>query len=77
MSKAHVHEILEMIRTTGKAYSVVELQQAVIDQFGQDMRFNSCSIDGMNSVEAVDFLVAKGKFVPEQSEAPCCGGCGG
>lgn len=77
MSKAHVHEILEMIRTSGKNYSVVELQQAVIGQFGHHMRFNSCSIDGMNSIEAVDFLVQKGKFVPEQPQSTCCGACGG
>ena len=77
MSKAHVHEILEMITTTGKAYSVDELQAAVDAQFGGNALFHSCSIEDMSSAQAVEFLVSRGKFVPQQSGTSCCGGCGG
>lgn len=74
---SHVHEILEMINSTGESYTVVELQQAVISQFGRSALFNSCSIEDMNSIQAVEFLVNKGKFVPKQSGTSCCGSCGG
>jgi probable metal-binding protein len=77
MSKAHVHEILEMINTNNKSYSIIELQEAVVNHFSKDMLFNSCSIENMNAVQAVDFLVERGKFIPHQSEASCCGACGG
>lgn len=77
MSNTHVHEVLEMINTNGTAYSIVELQEAVISRFGKDTLFHSCSIDNMNSVQAVDFLVERGKFIPQQAETSCCGACGG
>lgn len=77
MLKAHVHEVLEMINANGKAYSTVELQEAVVSHFGKDVLFHSCSIDNMNSVQAVDFLVERGKFTPLQAETSCCGACGG
>ncbi len=77
MLKAHVHEILEMIHATNKAYSVAELQEAVINHFSEDTFFNSCSIDNMSAAQAIEFLVQRGKFVPQQSGSHCCGGCGG
>jgi len=77
MPQAHVHDILEMINSTGKAYSVVELQEAIVSKFGKDTSFHSCSIEDMNAAEAVEFLVSRGKFVPEQSGTSCCGACSG
>ncbi|WP_271274119.1 YecH family protein [Aliamphritea hakodatensis] len=77
MFKAHVHEILEMIHASDKAYSVAELQEAVISHFSEDTVFNSCSIHDMSAAQAIEFLVQRGKFVPLQSGSPCCGGCGG
>jgi probable metal-binding protein len=75
MLKTHVHEILEMIN--GKTYSIVELQEEVISHFSKDMLFHSCSIESMSAVQAVEFLVERGKFLPQQPETSCCGGCGG
>ena len=77
MLTAHVHEILEMISMSGKAYSSAELQQAIEAQFGNEMRFNSCSIDNMNAEQAVEFLISRGKFIPQQTGTSCCGSCGG
>jgi len=77
MQTAHVHEILEMISASGQAYSAAELQTAIETQFGTEMRFNSCSIDNMNAEKAVEFLISRGKFIPQQAESSCCGGCCG
>lgn len=77
MLKAHVHEILEMINSNNKTYSIVELQNAVMSHFSEDVLFYSCSIEDMNVVQAVDFLVQRGKFIPSQSQTSCCGSCGG
>ena len=77
MLKAHVHDILEMINSSGQTYSTVQLQEAVIGQLGKDTVFHSCSIENMNAIEAVEFLIERGKFIPEQSGTSCCGACGG
>jgi probable metal-binding protein len=77
MPQAHIHDVLEMINTTKEAYSEQELQAAIVTQFGDEMRFSSCSIEGMDSAKAVEFLVTRGKFVPKKSGTACCGACGG
>lgn len=77
MSKAHVHEILEMINNSNRSYSVTELQEAVVEHFSNETLFNSCSIENMTATQAVDFLVERGKFIPQQAVTSCCGGCGG
>ncbi|MCP4790171.1 MAG: YecH family protein [Gammaproteobacteria bacterium] len=76
MSFAHVHDILTMIETTGVAYTKPQLQAAIVSHFGDETRFGSCSIDGMDSEQAVEFLITRGKFVPQQAGS-CCGSCTG
>ena len=76
MSLAHVHDILTMIDATGVAYTKQQLQAAIVSKFGNETRFGSCSIDGMDAEQAVEFLVSRGKFVPQQ-EGSCCGSCSG
>ncbi|WP_370977911.1 YecH family metal-binding protein [Agaribacterium sp. ZY112] len=72
----HVHDILDIIKQSGKNYSVAELKQAITSEFGSEATFASCSTEGMNIEQAIEFIISKGKFVPEKSGV-CCGGCGG
>ena len=76
MSYYHVHDVLTMINETRVAYTKSGLQEAIVEHFGEAARFASCSQDGMASEQAVEFLISRGKFVPEQAGS-CCGACGG
>ena len=76
MKILHVHDILDLINQSSQAYAIADLKQAIVETFGLDARFSSCSVDGMRIDDAVDFLVTRGKFVPKQAGS-CCGSCGG
>lgn len=59
----HGHEVLHMME--GKSYPTNEaLVKAIIDKFGPEERFCTCSAEGMTAAELVEFLAAKGKFKP-------------
>lgn len=59
----HGHEVLEMM--FGNSYSSrEELVNAIINKFGADERFYTCSAENMTAAELVAFLEAKGKFMP-------------
>lgn len=59
----HGHEVLQMME--GNSYAGrKELVEAIISKFGPDERFYTCSAEGMTASELVDFLEAKGKFMP-------------
>ncbi len=49
----------------GNSYATREqLVKAIIDKFGPDEQFYTCSVEGMNAEELVDFLEQRGKFMP-------------
>ncbi len=63
----HGHEVLHMME--GKSYKTRrELIDAIIERFGADERFHTCSAEGMTAAELVDFLEARGKFKPAGEE---------
>lgn len=56
----HAHKILEMMQEND--YTEVSLINAIHTQFGQDARFHTCSAQGMDATQIVEFLKNKGKF---------------
>lgn len=63
----HGHEVLEMM--FGNSYSSrEELIKAIIDRFGPQERYYTCSATDMTAAELVDFLSAKGKFMPASGD---------
>jgi len=59
----HGHEVLEMM--FGNSYSSQEeLIREINARFGADARFYTCSAENMDARELVEFLRAKGKFMP-------------
>lgn len=63
----HGHEVLHMME--GNAYaSKQELIEAIQARFGKDERYYTCSATDMTAAELVDFLSAKGKFMPVQTD---------
>lgn len=59
----HGHEVLDMMQ--GNSYSSPEdLIEAIINKFGPDERFYTCSAENMTAAELVQFLTERGKFMP-------------
>ncbi len=59
----HGHEVLDMMQ--GNSYSSAEdLIEAIINKFGPDERFYTCSAENMTAAELVQFLTERGKFMP-------------
>ena len=51
---AHGHDVLHMME--GNSYETKEdLVKAIIERFGKEELFHTCSVDGMNAEELVDF----------------------
>lgn len=59
----HGHEVLEMMVNSGRGYSRESLRQSILERFGPEARFHTCSADDMTADELIDFLAARGKFV--------------
>ncbi len=59
----HGHEVLHMME--GNSYTTKQqLTDAIISRFGADERFYTCSAENLTAAELVDFLEARGKFMP-------------
>lgn len=62
MEQIHGHEVLQMMQ--GNSYSEASLKQAIIDKFGADQLFYTCSADSLTVDGLIEFLKEKGKFMP-------------
>ncbi len=60
----HAHEILRMME--GNSYTTESLHNAIIVKFGDKARFHTCSAQGLDASQIIQFLVAKGKFKPTE-----------
>ncbi|MEK6249274.1 MAG: YecH family protein [Planctomycetales bacterium] len=61
--ETHAHEVMHMMLELDRDFSRESLSQAIIERFGVDARFHSCSQAGMDVHAVVDFLESRGKFV--------------
>lgn len=64
MNKLHAHEVLNMMGT--KTYTEDRLRKEIVDTFGPDTRFYTCSADNLDAAQLVEFLKEKGKFKPQE-----------
>lgn len=48
----------------GQSYTEESLLKAIVERFGPDERFYTCSAEDMTAQELIDFLKARGKFKP-------------
>ena len=63
MTDIHAHEVMHMMLEQGGVFSRESLARAIIERFGADARFHSCSASGMDVHMVIDFLESRGKFV--------------
>ena len=55
---------MQMMMQSGKTYTRQSLIADIVATFGPEARFFTCSGDSMSPEALVDFLQAKGKFIP-------------
>lgn len=58
--EVHAHEVLHLME--GHDYTEESLKKAIIQRFGEDARFYTCSADNMDADALLVFLKRKGKF---------------
>jgi len=59
----HAHEIMHLMLELDTEFSRDSLARAIVERFGADAKFHSCSEAGMDVNAAIDFLESRGKFV--------------
>ena len=64
MSSIHGHEVMQMMLESGQPYTENSLKEAIIQRFGADARFHTCSAENMDAEQLIGFLANKGKFIP-------------
>lgn len=62
MGLLHIHEVLNIIYNSDKNFTIEELKQEVINNFGEDISFTSCSENEFEINEMVDFMLHRGKI---------------
>jgi probable metal-binding protein len=55
---------MKMMLTSGTSYTRASLRGAILQRFGSDARFFTCSCDNMTAESLIDFLAERGKFIP-------------
>ena len=62
MEQLHANEVLHMME--GNSYSESSLKEAIIRKFGEHQHFYTWSAEDMDADALIEFLKAKGKFMP-------------
>lgn len=57
--------MLQMMLTSGKTYSKASLAEEISKTFGPEARFYTCSAEDLTAGQLVEFLEARGKFIPQ------------
>ena len=58
----HGHDVMQMMIDSDKTYTKESLEKIIIEKFGEDARFYTCSAENMTASEIIDFLDSRGKF---------------
>ena len=62
MKTIHIHDILDMIYSSGKSYTIDSLLEEVKEIYGKDVCFNSCSDHRFGLQEMIGFMQDRGKI---------------
>jgi probable metal-binding protein len=63
MESIHGHEVMRMMLESGGTYTEEQLEKAVIEKFGGEARFHTCSASNLDAKGIVAFLKGRDKFV--------------
>ena len=62
MQEIHGHEVMQFMIASGRSFTRESLRDAIIEQFGAEARFHTCSAEGMDADGIIRFLEERGKF---------------
>jgi probable metal-binding protein len=63
----HGHDVLDFMIASGATYTRASLATAIVEKFGAEARFHTCSAAGLSAGELVALLASKGKFRGSES----------
>lgn len=63
MEPIHGHAVIEMMLHSARSYTRATLLADILERFGPDARFYTCSAQDLTPEGIIDFLQAKGKFL--------------
>lgn len=63
MNSVHGHDVLNMMLANDKGWTRESLLQALVEKYGENSHFHTCSAEGLTANELIDFLQSRGKFV--------------
>jgi probable metal-binding protein len=58
----HVHDIMDQLALEQKPLELSQLVSLINNKFGEEARYNSCSVEGMNAKFAIEFLIMRKKL---------------
>lgn len=67
-NEVHGHEVMKMMITSGARYTRASLREAIIERFGADARFYTCSASDLTADGLIDFLAERGKFCDDAGD---------
>lgn len=59
----HGHDVMKMMLQHGGTFTRASLLATIINTFGQEARFHTCSAENLTADDLIDFLDARGKFI--------------
>lgn len=62
MNTIHIHEILDIIYSSERAFTIGSLEEEVRRIYGNDVHFKSCADQRFGIKEMVDFMYSRGKI---------------
>lgn len=63
MNQIHAHTVLNMLLAAEIPYSVDSLKQAVVAEYGEDVRFYTCSQQDLSFDALLEFLLDRRKVI--------------
>lgn len=68
MSLLHIHEVLNLIYSSDKIYTIDELKAEVVRNFGENVSFTSCAENEFEIDDMVHFMQQRGKIRVEDGK---------
>lgn len=58
---------MQMMLELNRAFTCASLREAIVERFGSEARFHTCSAENMTADELIESLAQRGKFVERDS----------
>lgn len=62
METIHIHDVLDIIYSADRLYTIDQLKEEVVSRFGEDISMTSCSENEFGIAEMVNFMLQRRKI---------------